>query len=135
MKKSIFFIDDDDSFIYILNRCAAKIDGISKTFSARNGKDALEQLETWKSNGTELPNIMFIDVNMPVMDGFEFLNKFKIIREEYEGYKAIIPVVMLTSSEHERDKQRAMETGIVKEYVIKPAGIDKIGQILLDAIQ
>lgn len=135
MKKSVFFIDDDDSFIFILNRCASKMVEISKVYSAKNGRDALDQLIFWKNDGAELPNVMFVDINMPVMDGFEFLNEFKKLCENFEEFKAIVPIVMLTSSEQEMDKDKANATGIVKKYIIKPAGIDKIARILLETIQ
>ena len=124
MAKAVLFIDDDVNYLHFLERVSEDVSNISRFLSAKNGKEALEKIEAWRTAGEELPAVMFVDVAMPVMDGFQFLDVFKVEREAFEELKKIIPIVMLTSSQHEADKQRALATGIVEKYVVKPSGID-----------
>lgn len=123
MSKSVLFIDDDETYLYLLERAAKSVAVESDVYTAKNGKDALEMIEGWRKANQKIPNIMFVDVIMPVMDGFEFLEIFKEQREQYELLKEIVPIVMLTSSMNESDRENALEMGMVEKYVIKPAGV------------
>jgi len=130
MAKSLFFIDDDEIFLYLLERTCKKIKTVTKVYTAMHGKDGLDKIDSWLANKTPLPNIMFVDVNMPIMDGFEFLAKFKKKREESVELKKIIPLVMLTSSQQASDKERARETGIIEKYIIKPSDTKEMEKML-----
>ncbi len=135
MAKIVLFIDDDESYLHFLERVSEDLSIISKFLTAKNGKDALEKLQAWRAAGEELPSVMFVDITMPVMDGFQFLETFKAEREAFEELKKIIPIVMLTSSQHEADKEKALATGIVENYVVKPSGIDATVAMLEEFIQ
>lgn len=130
MKKSVFFIDDDETYLYLLERSALKFTDSHLVHSAYNGADALEKLKKYQQEGTELPNIMFVDINMPVMDGFEFLDEFKKQREFLIELQSIVPILMLTSSEESSDKSKVLSTGIVSDYIVKPFGTKNIEQML-----
>lgn len=134
MSKMLFFIDDDEDFLYVLARVASKLDFISDTLTAVNGRVALDKLITMKENCEKLPDTMFVDLNMPVMNGFEFLKNFKQLREVHEEFKTIVPVIMLTSSRENSDKEAIFKLGIVGEYIIKPSGIKNLEQMLRDLI-
>lgn len=135
MSKVLLFIDDDEDFLYVLSRVANKLDFISEIQTAKNGKAALDTLIALKYAGKRLPDTMFVDLNMPVMDGFEFLEKFKMLRETYSEFKKIVPIIMLTSSREDSDKKTALEMGIVQNYVIKPAGMKNLESMLRDLVQ
>ena len=136
MSKVLFFIDDDDEdFLYVLSRVANKLDFISEIQTAQHGKAALDTLIALKDAGKRLPDTMFVDLNMPVMDGFEFLEKFKMLRETYSEFKKIVPIIMLTSSREDSDKKTALEMEIVQNYVIKPAGMKNLESMLRDLVQ
>ncbi len=130
MEKHLFFIDDDDAFLHLLERTCRKIEEVTQVSCAPHGKSALNQLDDLLKAEKELPHIAFIDINMPVMDGFEFLECFKEKREQFLRLKEILPVVMLTSSENEVDKEKAFSTGIVSEYIVKPYDIVEMENII-----
>ncbi|AUO00047.1 hypothetical protein C0V70_18440 [Bacteriovorax stolpii] len=135
MSKMLFFIDDDEDFLYVLSRVANKLDFISEIQTAKHGKAALDTLLSLREAGKRLPDTMFVDLNMPVMDGFEFLERFKKLRETYNEFKKIVPIIMLTSSHEDSDKKTALDMGIVENYVIKPAGIKNLENMLRDLVQ
>lgn len=64
-----------------------------------------------------LPTILFVDINMPQMTGWEVLEKFKNFSEEMKSY---FKIFMLTSSVDERDKERAANEKLVKKFLSKP---------------
>ncbi len=86
-----------------------------------NGEDALEYL---KNPQIENPLIILLDLNMPKMDGFEFL---EIIKQN-NSFKRI-PVVILTSSREEQDKSKCFEMG-VSGYILKPIEYKEFVEIL-----
>ena len=130
MGKHLLFIDDDSAFLYLLERTCRKIDNVSKVSCASNGKNALDQLDELLKTEQDLPDIAFIDINMPVMDGFEFLDHFKQKRAQFLDLEKIIPIVMLTSSANNQDKEKAFSTGIVSQYIIKPSDIIEMETII-----
>lgn len=77
----------------------------NETLIAYDGKQAIETMDE------EKPDLVLLDVMMPVMDGFEAL---KIIREKYS-----VPIIMLTAKQEEEDKVKGLELG-ADDYIVKP---------------
>ncbi len=123
MPKKIMFIDDDEHYIYLIERVCKGIPTVESVISATDGSVALKNLSKWVDDPQKLPDLLLVDINMPIMDGHEFLNRFKKVREEFPILKNIEPIVMLTSSQDKADKEKAFNTGLVKKYFIKPADI------------
>lgn len=132
MGKKLFFIDDDTTFFYLIERASEKVESVEALYHAESGEDALEKIESWLNGEGQLPDLMFVDINMPKMDGFEFLDEFKAMREKFEELKKIIPIVMLTSSQHESDKEKAMGTGIVDSFMVKPPDLEGLTKVIRD---
>jgi CheY-like chemotaxis protein len=95
------------------------VDAIALTYGdavevrvARNGREALEIVfdEKW------IPELVLLDVQMPIVDGFEALRRLK-----NDDVLRAVPVVMLSRSAHERDVSRSYELGS-NSYVTKPVG-------------
>jgi CheY-like chemotaxis protein len=110
-KKIILLIEDDQLDVISVERSLNKIDQNYELFTAYNGIEALDIL---KDNHDNLPDIILLDLNMPKMNGIEFL---KVIKND-DRYKNIDVFIMTTSGE-EADRRTAEELGICG-YLMKP---------------
>jgi CheY-like chemotaxis protein len=92
--------------------------------NAKDGKEAIEMLES----SDEFPDVILLDINMPVMDGFRFLAEYQNLARVDSNTK----IYMLTTSTLEKDYSRAFATGLVKDYFEKPLNERHIEQIFSD---
>ncbi len=115
---SILLVDDDDIANFISEKVLRTL-GFDSISAVTDGKQAYERLEQ------KCPDLVFLDINMPVMDGFAFLAKIKreLICEQMN-------VVILTSSNRKKDRDQASEFGIVVDYLEKPLTQEKVRQVL-----
>lgn len=122
--KSILLVDDDEHFTYIIKKMLKKINFQGKVEEAANGQAALDLLVP--RSPENLPDYIFLDINMPGVDGFEFLKKFKPYRLSSPKR---ITITMVTSSIDERDVNRSKEYG-ADYYLIKPITTEDLSRIL-----
>jgi len=121
-KISVLIVDDDEIDRYALSR-DLKSTGIEITIVEKaNGKEALEFFTDYnrqkKLYPEEFPPIItFLDINMPLLTGHEFLEAFSLLREVKDVFSNV--VMMFTSSEREEDMHKALSYSFVKEYLIK----------------
>jgi len=104
---SIMLVEDSEGDIYIFKRAIRDAKIMNEVLVCRDGKEALAYLFDDK-NKDRLPGIIFADINMPLVSGFEVLKKVKS-----EDTLAKIPVVMLTISQEEEDIIRSYDYGAV----------------------
>jgi len=116
MKKKILLIEDDELDIISVQRALKKIELSHELITAYNGVDALEQLlgKSGKTLMNPLPDIILLDINMPKMNGIEFLN---ILRKTKELKH--IKVFVMTTSLQESDRKATESLGVSK-YLTKP---------------
>ncbi len=118
-KLKIMLIDDDDisSFIYrkIIEKAGLTKDHIS-TFL--RGQDALSHLEKTIDSVTEFPDLILLDINMPVMDGWGFLDHYS--ENIWPNLSKRVVVCMLSSSVYQEDINRANSYTQVSDYISKP---------------
>jgi CheY-like chemotaxis protein len=122
-KKQVLLIDDNDIDNYITNHIIARSQIAEKITIKKSAIEALEYLESIKENIEEFPEIIFLDIKMPMMDGFEFLDeliKFPIVANKH------CEVLMLSSSNDQNDIDRAFEYSIVKKYFTKPLKMEML---------
>lgn len=120
-KMSVLIVDDSEIDRYILQRHLLKC-GVEHIIEQEDGSTALEFLEDFEHNrdvhGDKFPpTVIFLDINMPKINGFDFLDKFAKLRKKYSLDTCII--MMYSSSEREEDKKRATNYDFVQEYLIK----------------
>ncbi|MCW3128326.1 MAG: two-component system response regulator [Bacteroidetes bacterium] len=120
----ILVIDDSDAFIKLTRRSLGKAGVECNIADVSNGRRALDYL----AETTKCPDVILLDMNMPVMDGFDFLNEYT------KSHKCLNKslVYMLTSSIMDKDKSRAQEYPLLKAYFEKPLTPDNIVHILAD---
>lgn len=122
---SAFIIDDDKIFVYGFNKLLQlrHLDAQIQAFN--NGKEAIDFL-TNPINSQFLPDIIFLDINMPVMNGWEFLKEFEEIQSQL-GKK--ISIYAITSSVDVNDIERAKNNTLIKDYILKPINDTHLKQI------
>lgn len=117
---TILLVDDDEHFQYSMRRACKKVPEITNFYTANNGQEAVDFLLKRILGGERIPDFILLDINMPGMNGFEFLDCYKTLKAEHKDALNTIILTMLTSSAHEKDRERAMASGIVQNYLIKP---------------
>lgn len=118
---SVLIIDDSEIEHYILSHQLKKI-GVSEVMQKYDGTSGLEFLANYTQNqqlyGDSFPpNIIILDVNMQVMGGFEFLQKFAELKTQLN--LDICQILMYSGSEDPQEKVRAMQYDFVKGFLIK----------------
>lgn len=116
MKKNILLVDDDQVFNFINQKVLKNMDIADEIHTALNGKEALDLLNGYLSGSRAIPDVIFLDLNMPIMDGFAFLEAFKRLNMPH---KSKVSIVIVTSSTDPKDIERAKAFGI-DHYLTKP---------------
>lgn len=122
-------IDDDKIYVNLVKKII-EIKKLSENLLIyKNGKEALDYFKEIMENVTDedkLPDIIFLDLNMPVMDGWEFLNEFIKIKNKLNKK---ITLYVVSSSIDPRDLERAKSFNLVTDYLIKPIELKKFEKI------
>jgi CheY-like chemotaxis protein len=129
--ESILIVDDDYASNYLTEMILQDLEVTDHIYLARNGKEALDLIKEYcvddrPATLTPCPQLIFLDINMPVMDGFEFLEEFEKI--DYIQ-KNPIPILLLTTSTNLRDIEKARRYR-VSAYIEKPLSEEKIVKIM-----
>tara|TARA_R110002050_G_scaffold74772_6_gene160366 strand:+ start:148929 stop:149351 length:423 start_codon:yes stop_codon:yes gene_type:complete len=119
MKKpyNICIVDDDDIYQYTIVKILKSFSLGKKIISFEDGEEALFFMMDNLNNEKELPDIIFLDINMPVMDGFQFMEEYVKIKPKLN--KKII-IYMVSSSVDPVDIKRAKNISDISDYIIKP---------------
>ena len=137
MKKKlncILLVDDDDDTNFFNRRLLLKMDIAEKIQVAENGREALDFLSNnghflINGNNYPVPMLILLDLNMPGMNGWEFLEEYHKLPAEQKGK---IVLVMLTSSPNPEDAERAKENENVAGFANKPLSMEMMKKILQD---
>lgn len=121
-------IDDDNVYVSLVKKIIEVRKLCENLLVFKNGREALYYFETLLQNFEEkdIPQIVFLDLNMPVMDGWEFLEEFTKIKNRFGK---VITLYVVSSSINPNDIERAKSIQSVKEYLIKPVTIENLDQI------
>ncbi len=133
MKKINTFciIDDDDIYQFTTSVLLKKTDLVNKIILFSNGLKAINFLKEELGNKENIPDILFLDVNMPVMDGWEFLEEYLLIKPMMP--KTVI-IYMVSSSVDEKDVLKAKSISTLSGYLVKPISSKNIMEVILGVL-
>ncbi len=126
-KAKVLLVDDDTIYQYIACKTLEATGLTSKITTCSNGQEAYKLLETNMNNQSELPDVILLDVNMPVMNGWEFLHAFKNL---HSPLLKDIQIFLVTSSVNDADINYSQQFSNVQDYIVKPLVKDKLSRLL-----
>lgn len=126
----ILIIDDDEINNFIAAKLIDKIPPRAVVNTCLNGQIGLDFIKSKLQNQEEMPDIIFLDINMPVMNGWEFLEEFEKVKDQINKK---VSINMLSSSVYNDDINKAETFHTVNKFISKPLTVGKI-QELYDAL-
>lgn len=128
---TLYLIDDDDTYQFIVKKTIRSTRLVKNIKIFSNGKLAIDFLESVLGNVNEIPDVILLDLSMPVMDGWQFLERYFLLKPRI-GKKVVIYVV--SSSIDPSDVERAKSISEVTDYFVKPLTKEKL-ILMLESIQ
>ncbi len=109
---------DDDFFLLELHQMLIQMAGLEDYFyTVSGGREALDFLNNIQLKNEEPPKYILLDLNMPLMDGFEFMNQYQ---EHFANKNFPTKIIIVTSSMRDSDYKKAMKFPFVIDYKTKP---------------
>jgi len=115
--KSLFLVDDDEVYTFLTKRTIEETKLVDQIKVFSNGQDALEFLERAAGDKDLVPEVILLDINMPILDGWGFLEEFLAIKPSI-GKRITIYIVSTSISPY--DIERAKNISEVSDFIIKP---------------
>ena len=124
MKKidTLCLVDDDSIFQFLTSEVIKSTDLVDRIELFSNGYEAIEFLKSVQDRSEELPEVIFLDLFMPVMDGWNFLEEYILLKPKLTKK---ITIYIVSSSIDPVDIKRAKAITEVTDYIIKPITKDK----------
>ncbi len=125
-KKVIWVVDDDAIYQIIVNKIIQRSEIFSAISSFKNGKDAIDTLQNSLDNNELLPDLILLDINMPVMDGWEFMEEMGFLKSQINKQ---INIYIVSSSIAIEDKNKSKTYPDILGYLSKPITTDDLRMI------
>ena len=122
----VSIIDDDALFQFSIRKILTATDAIDKVLQFANGSDAIDYFLENKNQASNLPDLVFLDLNMPLMNGWQFMDKFL----EQTFAKKNIMIYICTSSVNNKDQEKFRSYSELKGYIIKPLHKAEIYEVM-----
>ncbi|GAA4313824.1 response regulator [Pontixanthobacter gangjinensis] len=123
MKKSVWVIDDDEIYQLIIKKLIRRSEVFEEQLYFRSAREVLEQLD---SSQVFLPDVILLDINMPMLDGWQFIDKLK---SRYEDFSCRTTIYIVSSSIAYSDRERAERYPEVSGFISKPMTVEKLRNI------
>ena len=126
--RDVIYIIDDDQIYQFTTKKALEILGFqNKIKSFLDGEEAMNFISNNIENEEELPDIIFLDINMPIMNGYEFLDEFLSVNSKFTKK---VTIHLVSSSVDQVDIDKAEKNSHIASYITKPIKIEKLKTIL-----
>lgn len=122
---NLLVIDDDDINIFIIKKIVEKTGYAVNMVSKSNGQIAADYLREISDDEAIFPHLILIDINMPILNGWEFLEAYEKL-----GINRQPHMYMLSSSVYENDIEKAKTYKSIKGFISKPLTIDRLAELL-----
>ncbi len=123
----VLLVDDDKATNFFNERVVTRHQGFHQVNTVQSGMAALEYLKAVGKNSTIKPDLIFLDINMPAMNGWEFLIEFsKLDATVTNGIK----VILLSTSSNPDDVKESAKNHSVDDFINKPLSLDLLDNVL-----
>ena len=117
-----YIVDDDKIFVFVLKKILEKNKNFNQILDFKNGEEVLKRL---LDSDIVLPDIILLDINMPVIDGWQFLEQIEKLPN-----KDKLNVFIISSSIDANDIEKSKSFSTVKDFISKPINNDKINKLI-----
>ncbi|GGD92474.1 response regulator [Planktosalinus lacus] len=131
MSRTICIIDDDPLYKLLLKKTIERLNMNINILTFEDGKQAIEGLSTLNTEAAKLPDIILLDINMPVMDGWEFMDQFV---EDKSQFSKPMNIFIASSSIAKHDIEKSKTYTEISGYLVKPIVKKTILELLQDKV-
>jgi len=124
-KINLLVIDDDDINIFIIKKIVEKTGFDIDMVAKGNGQQAIEYLQGVMANNLPFPQLILIDINMPIMNGWEFIEAYQELGVTHE-----VDLYILSSSVYENDIEKTKSYSSVKGFISKPLSMQRLTELI-----
>ena len=122
----VMLVDDNETDNFISEKIIEMYGFADKVIAMDSGTSALEYIESNSHDSENIPDVIFLDINMPFVDGFVFLFEFEKFNKLV---KSKTKIVILSSSDNKRDIDRIVDNPHVISYVVKPLSPEALKKV------
>lgn len=126
MIKNLLLIDDDELTLFIINRFMLKHQFVENIISVKNGREAVDYFEKLAAGDGPAPELIIMDINMPVMTGWEFLDEYS---QRFQPLFPATRICVLSNSLFVEDAIKAKSYSACISYITKPLSTTKITRL------
>jgi CheY-like chemotaxis protein len=126
MYKKVMVIDDNEIDLFVAEYILEKHSFSEKVVCVPSARQALDYLVSFEATPDDLPDLIFLDINMPIMSGFDFLEEYEKLSESIRKHCIIM---MLTTSLNENDREKAASNRYICSFLNKPLDQAKIAYV------
>lgn len=123
----IMLVDDNIHDNFFHEREINKNNKSTIVIAKKSGREALDYLKSTRDSNLMLPELIFLDINMPGMNGWKFLTEYELLDKDMHSR---VMVVMLTTSDNPDDEAKARKYQFLTDYIIKPLTSEGIRTII-----